>query len=142
MTTGEVFSKNRMKRCTQIVTAIMQAWKSTNSFQYVFRATTSLDGKYVSDLQAEYFDVGVGANIRTIPYIDMLVVMDSIAKETEALKARRELGGSFKIRYQVCTEFSDAEAARLLSSFEVLDLEGKPLRVVERRVPRSDEEDD
>ncbi len=129
-----------MKRCTAIVSAIFEAWRLTNSFDYVFRATSSIHGKPVDQLHTEYFEVGVGNNVRPVPFIDMLVVMDAITKQSEAMESRQVLGDSFTVKYQIRTEFSDAEAARLLSSFEVetpFD-EGKRLRVQECHGPRPD----
>ncbi len=65
----------------------MDAWRINNSFQYIVRATESVDGLALADLRKHYFAVGIGNHLTEIPFHDMLVVFSMIEQEVAALTA-------------------------------------------------------
>ena len=124
MSTSEIFSQDRMNRCAEIQHAIMTNWQQTNSFNYVVRATESVAGIELSELRKHYFTVGVGDNLRDIPFHDMLVVFSTIEQQCAALEKRKNDPNAkneqeFTIKYQISTDFPDEEAARLLSGIQI-----------------------
>ena len=144
MGTSEVFNQDRMNRCVAIQRSIMEAWRKTNSFQYVVRATESVDGLSLDDLRKHYFAVGVGNQVTEMPLHDMLVVFSMIEQKVAASKNRPKTPASeFTIKYQISTDFSDDEAARLLSQIQIdtpFD-KGKRLQIVASQQPLDDPED-
>ncbi len=136
MSNAEIFSQSRMDRCAEIQRAIMLEWRKTNYFNYVVRATERVSGIELCELRRLYFTVGIGDDVRDIPFHDMLVVFSMIEQEIAASRkraatpeARNE--ANFTIKYQISTEFSDEEAVRLLSGIRIetpFD-EGKYLRI-------------
>ena len=106
MSDTEVFSQDRMNRCAEIQRAIMTNWLETNSFDYVVRATERVSGIDLSELRKHYFSVGIGNDVRDIPFHDMLVVFSTIEHECAALEKRKtssETKGEteFTIKYQI-----------------------------------------
>ncbi len=143
---SEVFSKDRMRRCTEIQRRIMDAWQATNSLRYVVRATEPVVGLELSDLRNQYFAVGTEGNVTEIPFHDMLVVFSLIEQEAAALKARDRTPGEteFKVSFRISTSFTDEEAARMLSWIRIESPHdgGGFLRVEAVDIPRESPEDD
>ncbi len=145
MTTAEVFNQRRMDRCIAIQRSIMDSWRLNNSFQYVVRATESVEGLSLADLRKQYVTVGVGERLTEIPFHDMLVVFSLIEQEFTALKNRTKSSATeFTIKFQISTDFTDDEAARLLSQIhiETPHDKGKRLRIVATQFPADDQDDD
>ena len=118
--TGENFSQKRMDRCMQIVRAIMTNWRETNSFQYVARATESVDGLAIDDLRKMYFTVGVGDQTRDIPFLDMLVVFDLIEQEHQFMQANADTKAErLQATFEIMTDYTDQEAVHLLSQMTI-----------------------
>jgi hypothetical protein len=145
MDTPEIFNQARMDRCMKIATAIMQNWALTNSFNYTVRATAPVDGLTLTELRKHYFAVGVKNDLADLPFIDLLVVFSAIEQQSAKLKERKNTGEpEFKIHIRLTTDWSDEDAARLLSQMRIetpFDKE-KYLRIVAVREPRSDQADD
>lgn len=113
-----------MNRCAEIQRAIMANWQETKSLSYVVRATESVTGVDLDELRKHYFTVGVGDNLRDIPFHDMLVVFSMIEQACAALEKRKsnpktKAEREFAIQYQISTDFPDEEAVRILSGIQI-----------------------
>lgn len=124
MSTSETFSQDRMDRCAEIQHSIMTNWQKTNSFTYVVRATESVAGIDLAELRKHYFTVGVGDNLRDIPFHDMLVVFSLIEQQCAAMEKHKNDPNAknkkeFTIKYTISTAFHNKEAVRLLSGIQI-----------------------
>lgn len=98
----------------------MDNWRKTKSFTYTVRATQSVEDISLDEFRTHYFSVGVGDDLTDVPFTDMLLIFDMIAKQCEALDNRQDKSKTdFKISYEISTEFSDEEANRLLSGIRI-----------------------
>ena len=133
MSISEAFNEVRMRRCTEMARSIMNHWAKSNAFSYVVRATESVEGLTFSDLKKQYFSVGVTEPTVDLPFLDLLVLFSIIQQQTAAMKARSKKDAkTFQLKVQIKTEFTDEEAATLLSGIQIhtpFDT-GKLLRVV------------
>lgn len=138
---AEIFNKQRMNRCLSIQQSIMDNWQKKNSFEYVVKATTSVEGMTLDELRTCYFAVGLNdAALVEIPFTDLLVVFSMIAQQSEALKNRKDKAEKkFTINYKISTAYTDEEAASLLAGIQIhtpFD-KGKTLRIATSRKPAS-----
>ena len=116
----EEFSQGRMNRCSRIHQLILENWQRTKVLEYVVRAREPIAGLSVSELRLQYFSVGVGNDLTDLPFTDMLVVFSMIAQTAAIMRARvanNERDGRFRL--SINTDFSDAEAVRLLSQMKI-----------------------
>ncbi len=132
MSTSEVFNQRRMNRCADIQHSILSAWQQTNSLQYVVRAMEPLEGMSFAELRQQYFMVGVGNQLSEIPFHDMLVVFSMVERYAAARKLPGSSAAKVSPRFQATVGFTDVEAARLLSLFQIQTPfdQGKYLQVV------------
>ena len=121
MSQSEIFNQSRMDRCTEIQRLIMTDWQKTNSFNYIVKATDSLNGADLDELRKRYFAVGVHEDkLVEVPFADLLVIFSLIEQEVAAPKSRKDKAlTNFTPKFEVTTVFSDAEAVRLFSSIRV-----------------------
>ena len=123
----------------------MDNWHKTNAFTYTVRATDPIEGITFDELRKRYFAIGIGEDLTEIPFIDMLVVFSMIEQEAKAIKNRPDKKAKRgEIKYQVTTDYSDEDAARLLSAIQIetpFDT-GKYLRIVVEERPVDPPEDD
>jgi hypothetical protein len=116
----EEFSQARMNRCSRIHQLILETWLRTKVLGYVVRARESLAGLSFPELRLQYFSVGVEHDLTDVPFTDVLVVFSMIAQTAALMRAkvaRNEKEGNFQ--FSITTEFSDAEALRLLSQMKI-----------------------
>jgi len=115
---SEIFNKRRMDRCLDVALRIIDNWRKTNSYSYRVVSREPIEGKTLDELKKLYFAVGVAGHLTDIPFLDMLIVFDFIAKETAArLEHRGET--EFKTSVQLKTEFSEGEAFALLKQITI-----------------------
>ncbi|MEK6234241.1 MAG: hypothetical protein N2C14_05990 [Planctomycetales bacterium] len=139
MTRQEIFSQSRMYRCARITRLIMDAWRTTKSFQYLVEATESLEGLTLDELRKQNFNVRIQDDLTEIPFTDFLVVFSMIAQENQARKiAAKELTkhgeNTIRVEYQITTDFPDEEVLKMLAEIRIetpLD-SGKYLRIQRR----------
>lgn len=141
----EIFNQQRMNRCSSIQRSIMDNWQKKNSFEYVVRTTTAVDGMSLDDLRKCYFAVGFSVeSLVEVPFTDLLVIFSMINQEAEALKKRKgKKDKKFTINYKISTAFTDEEAARLLSGIHISTPQdkGKCLKIAAIHKP-SDKRDE
>jgi hypothetical protein len=116
----EEFNQARMNRCSRIHQLILENWQRTKVLDYVIRAREPLAELPLPELRLQYFSVGVGDDLTDIPFTDLLVVFSMIAQTAALMRAkaaRKETEGRFQ--FSITTEFSDADAVRLLSQMKI-----------------------
>ncbi len=74
LATSEVFNQRRMDRCAEIQRSIMIALQKNNSFQYLVRATESVEGLTLAISANTTSPLVLAINLPEIPFHDMLVV--------------------------------------------------------------------
>ena len=147
MSFGEIFSRQRLQKCLDIQKKILNNAFKTKRFVYTVRATDSVNGLAIEELQTHYFSVGVGEDLTDVPFIDLLVIFSAIEKQNRALlEYSREYGKlpqDFKARVELITSFSDEEAARLLSCIYIhAPFDGDKVIRIGADVSEGDERDD
>lgn len=116
----ESFSQARMDRCIRIQQEILSNWQKTTVLDCTIRATEPVAGLPLSELRRQYFSVGSESHLTDLPFTDMLVVYSMIVQAVAALKAKvaaKEKAGT--IQFRITTEFSDNEAAQMLSQMKI-----------------------
>ena len=109
-----------MDRCCRIQQLILENWRRTKVLDYVVRATEPVMGLPLSELRLNYFSVGVGNDLTDLPLTDVLVVFSMIAQTAAAMRAKvanNETAG--RLQFSITTDFSDADATRLLSQMKI-----------------------
>ena len=117
---AESFNQSRMNRCIRIQQSILENWQRTTVFEYIVRATESIEGLSLPDLRLQYFTVGVGDDLTDLPFTDTLVVFSMISQAIAALKAKvaaNEKEG--QIRFSITTDFPDDVATQMLSQMKI-----------------------
>jgi len=140
---AELFTQQRMQRCADIALKIVVNWQRTNSFAYTVRATESVEGISLAELRKRYFSVGIGDDLVDLPLDDVVAVFSIVEKHSAAMKSRGTTPGQLSISLQAPSDFSDEEAARILSQLQIeapFDT-GKWLRVSPVRRPAAGDDD-
>jgi hypothetical protein len=116
----DIFTQERMQRCADIAMKILFNWQRTNSLAYTVRATDSVAGISLPELRKRTFSVGVGDDLTDLPLNDVLAVFSILQKQYAALKQHTNAPpGNFTISVQMSGDWSDEEAAQLLSQLQI-----------------------
>ena len=116
----EEFNQARMDRCSRIHQSILENWQRTKILDYVVRAREPVAELSLPELRLQYFSVGVGNDLTDLPFTDVLVVFSMIAQTAALMRAKvakNEKEGKFQ--FSITTDFSDSNAARLLSQMKI-----------------------
>lgn len=128
----------RMERCAEIASRIIANWEATNSFDYTVRATDSVGGLDLKQLRSRTFAVGVGNDLTELPLDDALVIFSLIERHSIAQRhLASSPAGTYSVKTDLPTQFSDAEVVRLLSQLRIetpFD-DGEVLRVAMGKPP-------
>ena len=80
-----------MDRCTEIQRLIMTDWQKTNSFNYIVKATDSLNGADLDELRKRYFAVRVHEDkLVEVPFADLLVISRILVSEWASVDSQWE----------------------------------------------------
>lgn len=109
MELAEQFNKNRMNKCLEVFKQIVTNWMKTNQFQCRIVTDEPVEGKSLEELGKSYFDVGLGDQLTTLPFLDTLIVMKLIKDH-----ASRKVTSPRTEQYTVTTAFTDEDAFGLL----------------------------
>jgi hypothetical protein len=111
----EVFSQARMEKCLGVYQLIVNNWIKKNQFQCKVVADESLEGKSLEELGKVYFDVGVGGQLTSFPFIDTLVVFSLLRDKHRLLASGQVPKHGENEQLKVKTAFSEDEAFELLN---------------------------
>src|SRR5579872_2340292 len=106
----EIFNQARMDRCTQVFGKIEEHWMK-KGFACRVVADGDVNGKSLEDLDKMYFQVGVGDDLTSLPFLDMLVVFSMIAdvaNKHSPMKDNKD--GTHTRQMKIKTAFTESEA--------------------------------
>lgn len=122
----ERFNETRMNRCVGVYQLIVNNWIKRNAFQCKIVVDEPVEGKSLEDLGKLYFDVGVGGQLTSLPFIDTLVVFGLLREKHRQLASGHVPKSGESEQFRVKTAFTEEEAFELLN--EIVTIVGVTIR--------------
>lgn len=117
---SENANQQRMEVCAAIASKLLANLEATQQPSYTLRATAPIGGQSLGDLWQHRFLLGLGEDLQEVSLNDVLTVFSLLEQQGAAVRElQNRPAGAYSVSVQVASDFSDAEALRILSQLRI-----------------------
>lgn len=113
-------NQQRLEVCAAIASKLLANLEATQLPGYTLRATAPIGGQSLGDLWQHRFLLGLGEDLQEVTLNDVLTVFSLLEQQSAAARElQTRPAGEYSVSVQVPSEFTNAEALRILSQLRI-----------------------